>query len=133
MITLRICCLLFKLVFWCLACDMQDSKPRTTLKISFYLDFSFRALFHLWVIRRLSWNGTFVSHCRSLDNHRMNTSSADVFISKFAIIKFKCWILLKPVLGGFDCSLHLPLTSMNRFNKNVLIKSRFRESNQTKI
>ena len=30
--------------------------------------------------------------------HHMNTST-DVLNSKFAIILFKCWILLKPVLG----------------------------------
>ena len=32
--------------------------------------------------------------------------------TKWPII-FKCWILLKPVLGGVNGSLHLPLLSMN--------------------
>ena len=30
---------------------------------------------------------------------------------------FKCWILLKSLLGGMDFSLHLPLLSMNRINQ----------------
>jgi hypothetical protein len=64
-----------------------------------------------------SWNGTTVSHWRFHDNRRMNTS-ADV--SKFKIspfFVFKCWILLKPVLGGVDGNLHFPVPSMNRLNQ----------------
>jgi hypothetical protein len=47
----------------------------------------------------------------------MNTY-ADV--SKFKIspfFNFKCCILLKPVLGGVDGNLHLPVPSMNRHNQ----------------
>jgi hypothetical protein len=47
----------------------------------------------------------------------MNTS-AD--FSKFKIspfFVFKCWILLKTVLGGVDGNLHLPVPSMNRLNQ----------------
>jgi hypothetical protein len=38
--------------------------------------------------------------------------------SKFYYIMFKCWILLKPVLGGVDGNLHFPVPSMTRFNQN---------------
>jgi hypothetical protein len=91
--------------------------------IPFYLVppivFSFRAhaFFYLGTIRRFSWNGTTVSHWRFHDNRRMNTF-ADVFkfkISPFFV--FKCWILLKPVLGGVDGNLHFPVPSMNRLNQ----------------
>jgi hypothetical protein len=60
-------------------------------KIPFYLVppivFSFRAhaFYYLRTIRRISWNGTYVSHWRFHDNRRMNTS-ADV--SKFKILLF---------------------------------------------
>ena len=33
---------------------------------------------------------------------------------------FKCWILLKSVLGGVDGSLHFTLPSMNRLNQTEL-------------
>jgi hypothetical protein len=33
------------------------------------------------------------------------------------IFVFKCWILLKPVLGDVDGNLHLPVPSMNRLNQ----------------
>jgi hypothetical protein len=36
--------------------------------------------------------------------------------SKFYYFLFKCWILLKPVLGGVDGNLHFPIPSMNRLN-----------------
>ena len=41
-----------------------------------------------------------------LSSHCMNTS-ADVLKSKFTTTRFKCSILLKPVLEGVDVSLHL--------------------------
>jgi hypothetical protein len=37
--------------------------------------------------------------------------------SKFYYFTFKCWILLKPVLGGVDGNLHFPVPSMNRLNQ----------------
>jgi hypothetical protein len=37
--------------------------------------------------------------------------------SKFYYFMFKCWILLKPVLGGVECNLHFPVPSMNRLNQ----------------
>jgi hypothetical protein len=37
--------------------------------------------------------------------------------SKFYHFMFKCWILLKPVLGGVDGTLHFPVPSMNRLNQ----------------
>jgi hypothetical protein len=95
---------------------------RSPFKIQIYLVppivFSFRAkaFYYLGTIRRFSRNGTTVSHWRFHDNRRMNTS-ADV--SKFKILQFhvKCWILLKPVLGGVDGKLHFPVPYMNRLNQ----------------
>ena len=51
---------------------------------------------------------TLASHWRFLDNNRVNTS-ADVLKFKIRSNYFKCWILLKPVLGGVDGSLLFPL------------------------
>jgi hypothetical protein len=34
--------------------------------------------------------------------------------------RIKCWILLKPVLGGVDGNLHFPVPSMNRLNQTDL-------------
>jgi hypothetical protein len=75
-----------------------------------------KRIFYLGTICRFSWNGTDMSHWGLHDNRHMNTS-ADV--SKFQIlpVHFKCWILLKPVLGGVDGNLHIPLSSMNRLNQ----------------
>jgi hypothetical protein len=95
---------------------------RSLFKIPFYLvpplAFSFwaKTFFYLGTIRRFSWNVTTVSHWRFHDNRRMNTS-ADV--SKFITSPFrvKCWILLKPVLGGVNGNLHFPVPSMNRLNQ----------------
>ena len=53
-----------------------------------------------------------VSHWRFLDNHCQNTS---VDVSKMKIYSYH--ILLKPLLGGMDGSLHLPLPFMNRLNQ----------------
>jgi hypothetical protein len=37
-----------------------------------------------------------------------------VFISgNFTIFVFKCWIILKPVLGGVDANLHFPVSFIN--------------------
>jgi hypothetical protein len=89
-------------------------------KIPFYIVppivFSFRAkaFFYLETIRRFSWNGNPVSHWRLHDNRRMNTSTD---VSKFHHFRVKCWILLKPVLGGLDGNLHFPVPSMNRLNQ----------------
>jgi hypothetical protein len=38
--------------------------------------------------------------------------------SKFHHFMFKCWILLKPMLGGVEGSLHFTVPSMNRLNQN---------------
>jgi hypothetical protein len=49
----------------------------------------------------------------------MNTS-ADVLcflIQNITIVVLKCLILLKPVLGGVECSLHLPVLSMSMLNQ----------------
>jgi hypothetical protein len=86
------------------------------LKIPFYLVppivFSFRAhaFFHLGTICRFSWNGTCVSHWRFHDNRHMHTS-ADVSKFKIVPVHVKCWILLKPVLGGVNghCRVGLSL------------------------
>jgi hypothetical protein len=73
---------------------------------------------HSFLIEKIDWdfsrNGTEVSHWRFHDNRRMNTS-ADV--SKFKILLFHVWILLKPVLGGVDGNLHFPVPSMNRLSQ----------------
>jgi hypothetical protein len=98
------------------------SDPLSKKKFLFYLVspivFSFRthAFLYFGAICRFSWNGTHVSHLRFHDNRNMNTS-ADV--SKFLIlpVHFKCWILLKPVLGGVDDSLHLTVPFVNRLNQ----------------
>jgi hypothetical protein len=37
--------------------------------------------------------------------------------SKFYQFMFKCWILLKPMLGGVDGSLHLTVSFKNRLNQ----------------
>jgi hypothetical protein len=76
-ITLRICCLLFKLSFDVLSviCRLH----RSPFKFPFYLVppiiFSFRthAFFYLGTICRFSWNGTYVSHWKFHDNRHMNT------------------------------------------------------------
>jgi hypothetical protein len=39
---------------------------------------------------------------------------------KFYYFMFKCWILLKPVLGGVDGNLHFPVPSMNRLSQTEL-------------
>jgi hypothetical protein len=91
-------------------------------KIPFYLVppivFSFKAhaFFYLGTICRFSWNGTNVSHWRFHENRHMNTS-ADV--SKFEIVPvhFKCWILLKPVIGGVDGSLHSTVHEQAQSNR----------------
>jgi hypothetical protein len=91
-------------------------------KIPFYLVlpivFSFRAhaFFYLGTICHFSWNGTYVSHWKFHDNRHMNTS-ADVSKFKIVPVHVKCWILLIPVLGGVDGSLHLTVPSMNRLNQ----------------
>ena len=60
---------------------------------------------------------TVVSHWRfQHDNHLMN-ASADVSNSKFTITMFKCWILIKSMLGDMDFNLHWPVPSMNRLNR----------------
>jgi hypothetical protein len=46
----------------------------------------------------------------------MNTS-ADVSKFKISPFLFKSCILLKPVLGGVDGNLHIPVPSMNRLNQ----------------
>jgi hypothetical protein len=86
-------------------------------KIPFYLVspivFSFRAsaFFYLGTTCRFS-----VSHWRFHDNRHTKTS-ADVSKFKIVPVHVKCWILLKPVLGGVDGSLHLTVPSMNRLNQ----------------
>jgi hypothetical protein len=40
-----------------------------------------------------------------------------VVVQYFTIFVFKCWILLKPVLGGVDGSLNLTVQFMNRLNQ----------------
>jgi hypothetical protein len=95
---------------------------RSPFRIPYYLVrpivFSFRAkaFFYSGTIRRFSWNGTTVSHWRFHDNRRMKTS-ADVLNTKFHHFRVKCWILLKPVLGGLDGNLHFPVPSMKRLNQ----------------
>jgi hypothetical protein len=37
--------------------------------------------------------------------------------SKVYYFMFKCWILLKPVLGGVDGNFHFPVPFMNRLNQ----------------
>jgi hypothetical protein len=88
-----------------------------SLYFGWFFSFRTKAFFYLGTIRRFSWNGTTVSHWRFHDNRCMNTS-ADV--SKFNIchhFRVKCWILLKPVLGGVDGNLQFPVSSMNRLNQ----------------
>jgi hypothetical protein len=84
------------------------------LKTMRYCDL--HAFFYLGTICRFSWNGGFVSHWRFHDNRNMNTS-ADVSKFKIVPVHSKCWILLKPVLGGVNGSLHLTVPSMNRLNQ----------------
>jgi hypothetical protein len=67
---------------------------------------------YLGTIRRFSWNDTTGSMITAVWTHlRMFLNS------KFSIFVFKCWILLKPVLGGVDGNLNFPLPSMNRLNQ----------------
>jgi hypothetical protein len=121
-ITLRVCVLLFIFVFWRSICDMQASLPLIPFQnfivfsSTHCLSFGAHAFFDIGTICHFSWNGTYVSHWRFHDNRHMNIS-ADV--SKFQIVQFqvKCWILLKPVLGGVDGSLHWTVRSMNRLNQ----------------
>jgi hypothetical protein len=107
---------------------------RSPFKIPFYLVppivFSFRAhaFFYLGTIRRFSWNSTTVSHCRFRNNRRMNTSTD---VSKFKMspfFVFKCWILLKPVLGGVDGNFPVQAQShraCNIFNIVMFILAAF--------
>ena len=82
-------------------------KDRSTHHFCCVCCISTHAFFYLVAICRLSWNGTCVT--RLLDNHHVNTS--------VDVLKFKTMILLKPVLGGVDGRLHLPLPSMNRLSQ----------------
>jgi hypothetical protein len=83
--------------------------------------FSFRAqaFFYLGTICRFLCNSKCVSHWRFHDNCHMSTS-ADVSKFKIVPVHVKCWILLKPVLGGVDGSLHLTVPPMNRLNQSEL-------------
>jgi hypothetical protein len=89
--------------------------------IPFYLvstivfSFTAHAFYYFGTLRRFLWNGTEVSQWRFHDNRHMNTS-VDFLNSKFYQIMFKCWILLKLVLGGVGDSLHLTVPSINRLN-----------------
>ena len=51
----------------------------------------------------------------------MNTSADVLKLKNLTITMFKCWILLKPVLGSVDGSLHLhvALPSTNRLSQTV--------------
>jgi hypothetical protein len=44
-------------------------------------------------------------------------SYSHISILQIVPVHIKCWILLKPVLGGMDGSLHLTVPSMNRLNQ----------------
>jgi hypothetical protein len=115
---IRICCLPFDVLS--VICRLHNLW--SPFKIPFYLVppivFSSRAhaINYLGTIRRFSWNGTEVSRWRFHDNRHMNTS-ADVSKFKIVLVHVKCWILLKPVLGGVDGSLHFTVPSMNRLNQ----------------
>jgi hypothetical protein len=118
-ITLKICCLLFKLSFevFSVICRLHNRRP--PFKIPFYLVPLFShvrhtSFFYLETIRRFSWNGTAVSHWRFHDN---SYDCGCFKTQNFTICVFKCWILLKEVLVSVDDSLYFSLPSMNRLNQ----------------
>ena len=47
------------------------------------------------------------------------TLTFDIATQYLLTVQRLCWILLKPVLGDADGSLHFPLQSMNRLNLTV--------------
>jgi hypothetical protein len=95
---------------------------RSPFKIPFYsvppIVFSFRAhtFLYLGTIPRFSLNETTVSHWGSMIT-AVWTHLRMFLNSKFTIFVFKCWILLKPVLGCVDGNLHFPVPSINRLNR----------------
>jgi hypothetical protein len=113
-----VCFLNFLLTYYLWYAGFITSDPLS--KFYFYF-IKFRSLFtrlghtHLFYLRAIcpfSWNGTYVLHWRFHDNRHMNTS-ADVSQNS----NHSSSILLKPLLGGVDGSLHLTVPSMNRFNQ----------------
>jgi hypothetical protein len=92
------------------------------LKIPFYLVppivFSFRAhaFFNLGTICRFSWNGL-ACHIEGSMITAIWTHLRMFSKFKIVLVHVKCWILLKPVLGGVDGNMHLTVPSMNRLNQ----------------
>jgi hypothetical protein len=115
-----ICCLLFKYVFWNLICMCRLHNLRSSKFIffssahCFSVLFSFRAhtFFYLGTIRRFSWNGTTVPHWMFHGTHPRIFQN-----TQFHHFRLKCWVLLKPVLGGVNGNLNFPVPSMNRLNQ----------------
>jgi hypothetical protein len=75
-----------------------------------------KEFFYLGTICRFSWNGTTV-YLKSSMITAVWTHLRMFLISKFYHFRVKCWILLKPVLGGVEGNLHFPVPSMNRLNQ----------------
>jgi hypothetical protein len=102
-ITLRICCLLFKIVFWRLVCDIQASWPQIPLSKLHFIQF--RPLFsRLGHTHSFTWGPYAVFHGMTLLCHIEGSMITAVWThlwmflnSKFPIFVLKFWLLLKPV------------------------------------
>ena len=112
-ITLRICCLPFKLLtsyLWYACFITSDTLSKFYLVP--HIVYSFNTLSFICGPYTACHGMALVSHWR----FRMNTS-ADISKFKMPMTVFRCWILFKPVLGCVDSSLHSSLPSVNRLNQ----------------
>jgi hypothetical protein len=96
---------------------------RSPFKIPFYLVppivFSFRtkAFFYSWGPYAAFHGIALVCHIEGSMITAVLKHLRMFLNSKFHHFCVKCWILLKPVLGGVDGNLHFPVPSMNRLNQ----------------